>query len=90
MFVRKKDRTGTASIVAGNKHGEKLKELHTASIARSWWRESRPIFHFTEKRIEAHIGLCFVAYKVYKGPERIAYNRKMDISTGTILKIAKQ
>lgn len=45
---------------------------------------------FHGKRIEAHIGLCFVAYKVYKGPERIAYNRKMDISAGTILKIAKQ
>lgn len=45
---------------------------------------------FHGKRIEAHIGLCFVAYKVYKGAERIAYNRKMDISAGTILKIAKQ
>ena len=28
--------------------------------------EARPIFHFTEKRIEAHICICFVAYKVYK------------------------
>ena len=28
--------------------------------------EIRPIFHFTEKRIEAHVCLCFVAYKVYK------------------------
>jgi transposase len=28
--------------------------------------EARPIFHFTEKRIEAHICICFIAYKVYK------------------------
>lgn len=27
--------------------------------------ETRPIFHFTEKRIKAHVCLCFVAYKVY-------------------------
>ena len=27
--------------------------------------ETRPIFHFTERRIEAHICICFIAYKVY-------------------------
>jgi transposase len=26
--------------------------------------ELRPIFHFTPKRIEAHVCICFVAYKV--------------------------
>lgn len=26
--------------------------------------ETRPIFHFTERRIEAHVCLCFVAYKI--------------------------
>ena len=31
----------------------------------------RPIFHFTERRIEAHICICFVAYKVYKELERL-------------------
>ncbi len=25
----------------------------------------RPMLHFTERRIEAHICICFVAYKVY-------------------------
>lgn len=25
--------------------------------------EMRPMFHFTEKRIEAHICICFIAYK---------------------------
>ena len=33
--------------------------------------EARPIFHFTERRIEAHICVCFVAYKLYKELERL-------------------
>jgi transposase len=32
--------------------------------------ELRPMFHFTKERIEAHICICFVAYKVYKELER--------------------
>ena len=32
--------------------------------------EIRPMFHFTRKRIEAHICICFVALKVYKELER--------------------
>lgn len=28
--------------------------------------EIRPMFHFTRKRIKAHICICFVALKVYK------------------------
>ena len=28
--------------------------------------ETRPIFHFTEKRIEAHVCLCFVAARIIK------------------------
>ena len=33
--------------------------------------DMRPMFHFTERRIEAHVCICFVAYKVYKELERI-------------------
>ena len=33
--------------------------------------EVRPMFHFTRKRIEAHICICFVALKVYKELDRI-------------------
>ena len=33
--------------------------------------ELRPMFHLTEKRIEAHVSICFAAYKVYKKLERI-------------------
>ena len=32
--------------------------------------EIRPMFHFTRRRIEAHICICFVALKVYKELER--------------------
>lgn len=51
--------------------------------------EARPIFHFTEKRIEAHICICFIAYKVYKELERIIKLGKMKISVDAALKIAK-
>ncbi len=51
--------------------------------------ETRPIFHFTERRIEAHVCLCFVAYKIYKELERIVYGLGLDMSVDTVLKIAK-
>ena len=51
--------------------------------------ETRPIFHFTEKRIEAHVCLCFVAYKIYKELERIINILGMGMSVDTVIKIAK-
>ncbi len=51
--------------------------------------ETRPIFHFTEKRIEAHVCLCFVAFKVYKELERILHTLGMGLSVDSVLKIAK-
>lgn len=51
--------------------------------------ETRPVFHFTERRIEAHVCLCFVAYKVYKELERIIATLKMGMSVDSVLKIAK-
>lgn len=51
--------------------------------------EARPIFHFTEKRIEAHICICFIAYKVYKELERIIKLAKIELSVDVVLKIAK-
>lgn len=51
--------------------------------------EARPIFHFTEKRIEAHICICFIAYKVYKELERIIGLAKINLSVDSVLKIAK-
>ena len=51
--------------------------------------ETRPIFHFTERRIEAHLCLCFVTYKVYKELERIVAELKLEMSVDSVLKIAK-
>lgn len=51
--------------------------------------EMRPIFHFTEKRIEAHICICFVTYKVYKELERVIKKVGLDLSVDKVLDIAK-
>ena len=51
--------------------------------------ELRPMFHFTEKRIEAHVCICFVAYKVYKELERILKVSGVNMSVDKVLNIAK-
>jgi transposase len=51
--------------------------------------ELRPMFHFTQKRIKAHVCICFVAYKVYKELERILKNNKITMSVDKVLDIAK-
>lgn len=51
--------------------------------------ETRPIFHFTERRIEAHVCLCFIAYKVYKELERIVHELNLGLSVDAVMKIAK-
>ena len=51
--------------------------------------ELRPMFHFTPKRIEAHVCICFVAYKVYKELERILKICGINLSVDKVLNIAK-
>ena len=51
--------------------------------------ETRPIFHFTERRIEAHICICFIAYKVYKELERQLSMMGICLSVDKVLDIAK-
>ena len=51
--------------------------------------EARPVFHFTSRRIEAHICICFIAYKVYKELERIMKLMKFPMSVDKALEIAK-
>ncbi len=51
--------------------------------------ELRPVFHFSPKRIEAHVCICFVAYKVYKELERILKLNGIKISVDKALSIAK-
>jgi len=47
----------------------------------------RPIFHRKQKRIEAHICLTFVAYKVYKELERQLKEKGSDLSAEKVIEI---
>lgn len=47
----------------------------------------RPIYHRKQKRIEAHICLNFVAYKVYKELERQLKQMKSDLSAEKVIEI---
>lgn len=47
----------------------------------------RPIYHRKQKRIEAHICLTFVAYKIYKELERQLKERKSDLSPERVIEI---
>src|SRR5690606_18349686 len=49
----------------------------------------RPIFHRLQRRIEAHICISFVAYKVYKELERQLYEKKANISANKAIEIAE-
>lgn len=51
--------------------------------------EMRPMFHFTERRIEAYVCICFIAYKVYKELERIIKVAGISLSVDKVLDIAK-
>ncbi len=51
--------------------------------------DMRPMFHFTERRIEAHVCICFIAYKVYKELERLIDRLDIKLSVDSVLDIAK-
>jgi transposase len=51
--------------------------------------EMRPMFHFNPRRIEAHVCICFVAYKMYKELERVLKISGIDLSADKALGIAK-
>ena len=51
--------------------------------------DMRPMFPFTERRIETHVCICFVAYKIYKELERIIVLAGIDLSVDKVLDIAK-
>ena len=51
--------------------------------------EIRPMFHFTRRRIEAHICICFVALKVYKELERMLKLSGIGMSVDKVLNMAK-
>ena len=51
--------------------------------------EMRPMFHFTERRIEAHVCIYFIAYKVYKELERLIAVNKIGMSVDKVIDAAK-
>ena len=51
--------------------------------------EIRPMFHFNPRRIEAHVCICFVAYKMYKELERVLKISGIELSVDKVLGIAK-
>lgn len=51
--------------------------------------EIRPMFHFTCRRIEAHVCICFVALKVYKELERILKLSNINMSVDKVLALAQ-
>ena len=50
--------------------------------------EVRPMFHFSERRIEAHVCICFVASKVYKELERLLKASGCPYSIDNVIRIA--
>ena len=59
------------------------------SLKATSTKEIRPMFHFTRKRIEAHICICFVALKVYKELERMLKVSEIKMSVDKVLALAK-
>lgn len=51
--------------------------------------EIRPMFHFTRRRIEAHLCICFVAMKIYKELERLLKSANIGMSVDKVLNMAK-
>lgn len=49
----------------------------------------RPVYHSTQRRIEAHICISFVSYKLYKELERQLKERKSSLSPEKAIEIAK-
>lgn len=49
----------------------------------------RPFYHRLKKRIEAHICIAFVAYKLYKELERILKEKNSGLSPEKVIEIAK-
>jgi hypothetical protein len=50
----------------------------------------RPIFHYKERRIQAHILICFVAYAVYKELERQLFINQIGLSPEKAVKELKE
>lgn len=76
-----------ADRVIAEYHGLWVVEL--AFLISKGTLETHPMLHFTERRIEAHICIFFIAYKVYKELERLIDIYKIGMSVDWVLDAAK-
>lgn len=79
------------SLSANNVYEEysELWQIERAFRITKGTLELRPMFHFTRKRIEAHVCICFIAYKVYKELERVLKLKGISLTVDKVLDIAK-
>ena len=56
-------------------------------LRRHFKEDVRPMFHFTPRRIEALVCICFVALKVYKELERLLKRSGCPYSVDEVLKL---
>ena len=74
----------TEAILENYKH---LWQIEKAFRVAKGELKIRPIFHFKRKRIEAHICLNFVAYKIYKELERLLKQKESVLSPEKVIEI---
>ena len=70
-------------------HYQQLWNVERAFRITKGTLEVRPMFHFSERRIEAHVCICFVALKVYKELERLLKAARCPYSVDNVLRIAE-
>lgn len=51
--------------------------------------ERHPMLHFTHRRIEAHVCICFVALKIYKELERILKLTDIKMNVDKVMALAQ-
>ena len=71
------------------KHYKDLWQIEKAFRVAKTDLEIRPVYHRTPRRIEAHICISFVAYKIYKELERQLKDKKSILSPEKAIDIAK-
>ena len=45
----------------------------------------RPVFHQLQRRVEAHVLVCFIAYTMYRTLDRLARDNGLDLSARKLL-----
>lgn len=45
----------------------------------------RPVFHQIQRRVEAHVLVCFIAYTMYRTLDRLAHDKGVDMSARKVL-----